>query len=483
MACLCKTAKRPVGLHSPAGSHRQGHLKGQVAVVLRFVFVAIAGLWAAGTAAQETVSLPIPQAREIARQAILSGDTALAVALADELLASDPDDRAALIVIAAAAARGGASADRGRAAGARAFALSKSPTEKYEAARLTALAASRDGRYTLAAFWLRRALIHAPNEQEVARTTNDAAQIRRLNPWSVNLTFSALPSNNVNGGADSDELSAPGLPTGTLSADAQALRGVRATFGARIQYRLTESEASRTTVALGFQSSRVRLDDEGRALGLSGRSFATDTVDIALRHVRVLPLGVGSGEVKVGSYDYGRADYFDFRQISLGWSVPLGERTQLQISALGEKQDYAEEFIGEVNRRAWSTRVSYELENGSTVSGSLAYGTSRADVDNFTYDDWSIRAAYIWGAPIGPVTLGVNAGIRWADYPGYAIFFPVEGGREDKSLIYGATMEFADLAYAGFSPLLIFNGNATESNVSRFTRDTFTVGLSLKSTF
>ena len=90
--------------------------------------------------AQTTVDIPISEARNIATQALVAGDAALAMQVAQVILTQAPDDRAALIVVAAAAPQLG-DAEAGRRAGARAWTVSQTDAQKYEAARLTALAA------------------------------------------------------------------------------------------------------------------------------------------------------------------------------------------------------------------------------------------------------------------------------------------------------------------------------------------------------
>ena len=122
-----------------------------------------AGLMATATQAQTTIDIPIDQAGAVARQAFLAGDLRTAIQIAEAVLTQNPDDRTALLVLAAAAPQAGNSA-RGVETGARAWRLSESGPARYEAARLTAIAAAADNRLTTAAFWMRLALFDAPVE-------------------------------------------------------------------------------------------------------------------------------------------------------------------------------------------------------------------------------------------------------------------------------------------------------------------------------
>lgn len=439
-------------------------------------------LCGAMASAQTTIEMSLDDARALAMRAFLAGEEATAIQIARGLLQADPDDRAALIIVAAAAP-GQGNPDEGRRAGARAWTVSQTDLQKYEAARLTALAAAREERYALAMFWLRRALTVAPNDAEIARTTQDAARLRRVNPWSTTFSLSVVPSNNINGGAEDETLTAPGLPDGTLSPDALALAGVRATAQLRTQYRLAETRKSRTTVALSYQASRVRLDSDAQGNGISGSEFATDAADITLGYDRALENGSVSGRLTFGTFDFGGEDYYDFRRIAIGRTVPVGTGTSLQFYATREVQTYAATSIGEVDRVQLRGTVTHKLPGGDVISGGLGYLTSDAASVNYTFNDWSLQGSYTWADPFGPVSLGISGGVKWTDYPNYNVIFPVDGGREDLSLFYGVNIGFSDATYAGFTPALAINGSVSDSNISRFTRNTVSVALTLNSSF
>ena len=436
------------------------------------------GLFGTLASAQTTIDVSLDDARIIATRALLAGEEDLAIQIARGLLQANPDDRTALIIVAAVAPRQGDAAE-GRKAGARAWQLSQTDIEKYEAARLTALAAATGKRYTLAEFWLRRALTVAPSEAEEQRTAQDAAGVRRLNPWSTTFSFSVVPSNNINGGADDETLTAPGLPDGTLSPDALALAGVRATAQLSTRYRLAETRKSRATVALNLQASRVRLDDSD----ISDLEFATDAADITLGYDRALDQGSLNARLTFGTFDFGREDYYDFNRISLGRTVPVGQNTSLQFYTSREVQTYESTNIGTVDRLLLRTSVSRRLAGGDVVSGALSYTVSDGDSVNYTYDDWGLQGSYAWAEPFGPVSLSVSAGVKWSDYPDYRLIGAVVGGREDLTFSYGMNIGLPDVSYAGFSPGLSISGSIADSNISRFTRNSVSVGLTLNSTF
>ncbi|WP_411890843.1 surface lipoprotein assembly modifier [Yoonia sp. SDW83-1] len=442
--------------------------------------------------AQTTVDIPIDEARVIATRALLAGETELALQIAQGLLQANPDDRAALLVVAAGAPRAGDAA-AGRRAGARAYALSQTDTQRYEAARLTALAAANEERFTLATFWLRRALTVVPNEQERERTLADAAGLRRVNPWSTNLGFAIVPSNNVNGGADENDVDDLGGLQGNLSADALALAGVRASLNFSTQYRFYQSPRDRATVALQYQVARVRLQDEivdnpqdrpdvegDETVRVDAGAFATDYLQLSLGYDRAFEAGTIGLQASIGTFEYGGDPYYDFQRLRLTGAIPLSDPLVLQLSARREWQDYESTTIGEVVRTTLNAGLSYRLDSGDRISATLGSTDSDGQGPSQTFEDWSLRFGYSFAEPVGPASLSLNAGVKFADYP---VFFNTTDGREDETFFYGVNIGFPDIEYAGFVPGLSIDGSQSESNVGRFTRNSLSVAFTINSAF
>ncbi|MDO6591663.1 hypothetical protein DS901_13035 [Loktanella sp. D2R18] len=456
-------------------------------MALRMIAV-MACLAAAPVLAQSTVDIPNAQARVIATRAAQAGDFALAIEIAKQLLAQDPDDRTALIVMAAAAPQVG-DFDTGQRAGARAWRVSQTDVQKYEAARLTALAAANAERFTLSTIWLRRALTVAPNDTEIERTITDARAISRRNPWSTSLSFSVVPSNNVNGGADDDTLTAPGNFDGQLSADALALAGIRASLGFRTQYRLHATPKNRTTVGLQFNALRVRLEE---GAPLPDAAFSTDTTLIDLTHERALPKGVISVTAAAGVSNYatGQEDEpdvetykYDIVRIGMRYRLPLNAQSEIGFGVQSEQLTYETANIGEVDRVNLSASYTRRTDSGDSWRTAISYTDSDSASANYVFETITLQGNYNWRDPIGPVTFSAGAGVTWADYPDYSLLFAVTGGRQDTTLFYTVNMRFADLSYAGFTPGVSVKHSFAESNVSRFTRDTLAVGFTLTSQF
>ncbi|PJI91194.1 uncharacterized protein DUF560 [Yoonia maricola] len=453
----------------------------------RFQVVAVIfALCAAPAVAQDQVEVPLAQAGDLAAQALIAGEVALALQIAEAVLAQRPDDRTALIVVAAAAPRLGDPA-KGRSAGARAWAVSQGDAQKYEAARLTALAAAGEERFTLSAFWLRLALTVAPGEAERAQTLRDGRTISRRNPWSTQLSFSLVPSNNVNGGAENDDCASVGSFDCSLSEDSVALSGWRASLGFSTQYRLQEAQRSRTTVGLQYQTSRVRITEDTL---VPDASLKTEFTQFNLRHDRILENGTISGHYSFGRYNYNSivdledgtlsSESYDIWRVGVDRNLPLTETLNLSLGLQREWFTYSVSGIGEVDRLAFSTGLSYALANDDRVTASLVLKDSEGENASYTFTEQSISLGYRWSDPVGPVSLSVGGGIRLADYP---IFVTSSDGREDRVVFANANIGFPNVSFAGFTPGLRIDASKSDSNVTRFDRNTFSAGLTISSQF
>ena len=450
--------------------------------------IAAVCLTATAATAQDTINVPLDQAGALATRALLAGEPTVALQIAQAVLSQNPDDRAALLVVAAAAPQLG-DPTAGRIAGARAWELSEGDIQKYEAARLTALAAANEDRLTLATFWLRLALTAAPNDEELARTTRDARAIAQRNPWSTQLSFSLAPSSNVNGGAEDAESTAPGNPTGTLSVDALALSGWRGSIGVSTQLRFQESEKSRSFIGVSYRGGRVWLTED---TDIPNEAFHTDALELNLRHERALENGTIAIQGTTGVFEYrdldlgsGVADYqkYDLNRLRLDRRLALTETLLLSLSAQREELAYLATGIGDVTRNSASASLSYRLEGNDRLGLSYRLTNSVGDSVNYTSIEHTISASYSWAEPVGPVSLSIGGGFKWIDYPDYRLLSPVTGGRQDETVFANMNIGFPAINYAGFSPGLRIDASKADSNVSRFDRTTFSVGLTASSSF
>lgn len=455
----------------------------------RNVIALLVALCGSVAGAQESMQVQIDQAAPIAVQALRGGDPALAMEIAEAVLAERPDDRTALIVVAAAAPQLGDPA-KGRRAGARAWAVSGTDAQKYEAARLTALAAANEERFTLSTFWLRRALTVVPNEQERVRTIRDARAVTRRNPLALQFSGSLTPSNNLNGGADEQSIDALGDGLLSLSRDSLALKGWRASLSFGAQYRFQESSESRTTAGLRYQAARSFVTDD---VSVPTDGFDTAYYEFSLNHDRALENGTltlrtsrGLFEYRDLDFDAGTTDYekYDIWRLGVDRRFSVGERTLLSFSARQEWLEYLESGIGSVERTSLSAGVTHQLSSGDRFGVTLSVTDSEgADNPNYTSLDKTVGLNYNVSQPIGPVSISVGGGLKWSDYPDYAFIGVGPGGRQDTTVFSNINIGFPDVSYAGFTPGLRIDASKSDSNVSRFDRTTYSAGFTISSQF
>lgn len=441
----------------------------------------IAGL-AAPVAAQD-LRLSVQEARALAQAAALQSEPRLARDVAAGLLRENRQDRVALIVLAAVEPQLGRPA-QGRMAGARAWRLSNTRAERYEAARLTAFAAFREGRETLAQLWLRRAAANAPTGAALDQTGADFARIRQLNPWNIRLSFSAAPSSNVNGGSSSTLNVIDGLPfVGELSGDAQALSGWTASVDSQISYRIAATPQSRSSVSFRLYGRAVLLSDEAQeqAPDAENGDFSAYYAAVSFNHDRRTAGGTWGAKLTYGGNWYGGALANSFLRAGVDRTWRREDGTSLNLGlSLEDRRDDAGNWDATIAKVTGSTSQSLSL---GVLSYGVALERTEAPSVNETSNAVRLSVGFALADPVGPATLSLRAGIDARHYPDYTFFVPVPGGREDSRAWATLEAAFEDWSYAGFAPVVSLTGSQTESNVSRYDRSEVSLGLSFRSTF
>ena len=217
----------------------------------------VAFLLPASVQAQASLVLDPGGMRALAAESLRASNWSDARRLSGALLQRDPEDLVALTILAQSSFQLG-DMDTAYEAAASIYRSDALDSERYQAARLAALASANQDRFTLGEIWLRRALTVAPSAEDAAQTLTDAAGLRRVNPWSTSVSLSFAPSNNVNGGAESNINVIDGFPiVGILSESAQALSGWLGETDIRTTYRFRESNEYRTFLSARFAARGV----------------------------------------------------------------------------------------------------------------------------------------------------------------------------------------------------------------------------------
>lgn len=469
----------------------------------------LALLWPFGLAAQEA-AVTLDQARQIARQALVQQEPAIALEIGRGLLEADPRDADALLIVAAAQAQLGNPVN-GRRAAARAYRNSARGAVRLDAATIAAGLSLRAGRPTLTQIWLRRASLHTDDPEAQARIMADYRRVRAQNPWRFTLTTSLRPSSNVNNGAEQADQIVDGIDVsalGTLSASALALPGVIATGQLELGYRLRGTARSRTEVIGRLRVRRVDLSQEARAkadqarrdalaAGVpeflippdpQNRDFGSTYADVTLRHqVRVgetagntAMLALGFGGFWYGTRHDARLARLDARRT---WAI--GEAAQITLHGSVALRDEIGSARGDSTTYAVLGGYARRMADGARLSLGLSLADTRSDQRNNAHTAWSLRAQYGFARNWGPAEVTAGMALSHADYPVYALTntLLVPGGRQDRGAFADLTLFFEEYDYLGFAPEVTLRAGQRSSNVSRFETRELSVSLGVQSKF
>ena len=478
-------------------------MKGHFAVelTLKALIVAAFALTSNFASAQSSVNLTLDEARQAAVNLLLNGETLTAYQLSQGLLQADPNDRTALVVMSAAARQLG-QPKIGRQAGAQAYRISQPGIEKYQAARLTALAAAEEGRFTLAQYWLRLARQHAPNEAEAASVAQDYQVLRQRNPWSSNLSFGVAPSGNINGGSQGNTaylegnvdpsfaafLAAFGIydpNTGLrlLGDNERALSGYEASLSFGTQYRLNQTPTSATFLSAQANVSRYWLSDEARAQSPTSENgdFDRDSLSFGLSHIQVMAENMRPTTFSLGLGGNLYAGSPSSRYVTASVSQPylLSDRDLLTLSGtVSVSANYNDEIpVTSINT---SARLMHILPSGDRVGGSVSVGRNISDIFDSNSNSLSFGVSYSFAKPIYGMGLAFDLSSTFTNI-GETRFAPFD--REEVSLRAGANVSVPAAEIFGFQPVISFSAEEVRSTVDQFDRTSFGVGLDFRSSF
>lgn len=456
-----------------------GGIAGRLALIL--------GMLGAPLAAQPIIT-DAAGLRELAALSISEGNWQQARALAEGLLERDPNDEGALTILAQAALQLGDFVTA-REAAARIYRSNAPRDRRYQAARLAALAAANEDRYTLSELWLRRALIVASTPGEVAQTTEDAQRVSRVNPWSTSVQLSFAPSTNINGGSNSELNYIDGVPiVGVLSASAQALTGFVALADLRTTYRLNETRTSRQTVsARVFVRAPIPVGESLQAVwdeGVEIEEFSTARLEFSFNHDQVVRDGTFGIDAAIGSYWSGAEHDYNYVRLGADRTFRLSEDLSFTGGGYAEQRFVPGGLEREDLVLSLRGSIGTRFAEGSRGSASLSWLGRDSDSVNNTYDSYTFQLAYAPAEQVGPMELSGAVGLQYTDYPDYIVgFIVVPDGRQDTRVFGSLTAVFPDYSFAGFSPVVQMNVGTTDSNVSRFEVGEFGFEFGLRSTF
>lgn len=381
--------------------------------------------------------------------------------------------------------------DDGRKSAARSYRFSRDSASRFEAAQMAARLSVQANRPTMAQVWLRRTAIHAPDEAAEAAIARDYRTLRQINPWAFRLRAELKPSSNVNNGADSALQIIDGVPvTGVLVGAARALSGVIGVLDLASTYRLRHSDRSLTSVGGRVYIQRVKLSSDAMAIAPNARDsdYASTYAELSLRHV----LAVGSEsnpgsaavDVAAGTSWWGGEKSYNFARLTGERTWQLANGASVEVNALAESRFSARFGSDDADIVGLGGRFVRPLQNRNQLTLSFALRNTKARWANGSFRSGSVRAAYAFGRPVGPVRVSTALVLGYSDYPSYISgLFRVPGGRQDKSVYGDVNLFFEQYDYAGFAPVLRMRAGRKSSNDSRFDTQEFSVSLGVESKF
>ena len=423
------------------------------------------------------------QMRAAAAFSVAQGANLQALALADALIARDPNDVDAL-VSRSRALRNLGRTDEAQHDAKHAYAHSETDLERFASAMAMAQALASDNKRTRAQLWLRRAGQNAPSKAAKMTARRDFRYVKSRNPWSTQLTFGIAPTDNVNGGSK-NETSLITLPGGAQielenAGNALPLSGTE--FNAGLMVHRTISE-----------SSQHRLQAEGR---LFGRTFRLSTQAQAQSpetkgsDFAFLSLGAGcrlqTGNLQNATEWNGSVERSHYAGALYGDNISLSTAqtfrwptTGLRLGARAE--DLTRHDIDETAKTlSISADIVHQLSSGDRIT--LRFGSGASHSDSSVLDHRTTRAGVVYARaqPIVGAKLALDFNLLWRSYDSYPLSLE---GREDQRTTIGATMTLQQVELYGFNPTVRVEHAVNDSNLRREETVETRVSLGIRSSF
>lgn len=437
----------------------------------------------------QPIELDAAQVRNLAIDALESGDPGLAIQLSKAVLKTDPKDPLAYYIIARSYARLDDARLARRAAG-YAYRYADAGPARFEAAQLAARMAFEGEQYSLSQLWLRRTAIHAPTEADEELVARDYKLLRQVNPWSLRLRADLRPSDNVNNGSDTSRNIIDGVPDeGTIAGAGLALSGLIASLDIAPTYRLHVDENSMTTLGARLYLERVSLSGSAKATApdATGSDFASTYAAVSLSHALAVgsekTRGQASFDVALGESWYGGERNFRFARVGATRNWRPDPDTRFALRAGAERRYNARYTTNDARVLTLGADYDKALENGDIFNLALAFQDANAVSINGTYSTVSMRASYTLGRAVGPARLSMGLVAGYTDYDQF--LFSLNGAvpRKDKSLYGDLTLIFDRYDYAGFVPTLRLRTGRKDSNFSRYSSREVSLSLGVGSKF
>jgi hypothetical protein len=452
--------------------------------LLRLGLVAL--LLASPVIGQERLSLE--EGRQLATSLISNGQPWAAREIALALLQANPRDLDALILLSRAERALGNTEDA-LDAGRRAWSVAETDVDRFVVASVMAQAHSTAAQFTRAQFWLRRAAEAAPNDQMEAFAARDYGVLRHANPLSFKLSFSVLPSNNINNGNSNNKLTFAYLPGALASlewevpAASRPLSGLALTGQVELSYRLARSERSQTNLNLDLFAQGYVLSAESKrtAPGVTAESLGYQQISLGLSHSWLAEGASGpfSAEFTLSQSIYGGNPHTRDAALSLArqWKLENGQVYSALVS-VNQTTYLADQSRanGVAVRGAWQQ----SLGNADVLGLSIGASKVISDRPDRGFGAVSAQVSYDFGTVGKGLDLSLAGAVEKRVYVASNLD---PAGRSDLRTSVQVDLGLPDLAIYGFAPVASLSANRTNSTVPFFDTEAVRLGFQVKSTF
>lgn len=432
--------------------------------------------------AQET-RLPLAQVPQAVENLLSDGQPRAALEIAIAANKADPANPNFLIAIARAYTAL-ADYDAAIAAGNQAWSRSGSNGLKFVAANTVAAAHTKASNFSRAQFWLRRARQYAPDAQRAEQVAKDYRTLARRNPLAASLRFGIAPSSNINNGSANDTASLFGFPGEfTLNGEARALSGYQLSMAGNMSLRLSQSETSLTTVAASFNKQTYILSEGARvqAPDANGSDYSSTNATVGLKHRQIFSEGLEPTDF---SLTYGRiwsggdpSAHYAEAAVSQGFAINPQAVIITRLSANNRKSKTGQP---EIDTFKASATYRQRYANSDVFSFGVTVTEARSDMPDSDYAGVRLSSNYDIAQSFAGMRFGVGLDFERRNYDA-SIYNP--GPREDRYGTLRLSVEFSELEFYGFRPVMNIEASRNLSTVDLFDRDYSSIGFDLRSSF
>ncbi len=372
----------------------------------------------------------------------------------------------------------------------------------FHAARIRAEAHAQLEQFTRAQFWLRRASNYTQDRAALGSVTQAHRLVRQTNPLSTSLRFGATPSNNINNGSSGDHFAIGqfvadhGIDGGLLTipidavidiqgTDDAQLSGLALNLGGSVQYRLdrTETAASFLTAAIDYRSYILSDEAQQIAPDASGRDYENGTAMIGFARRQIFdgndrPMTL---QLNVGQTWFAGAAYSRFIEASFVQSYKINPTDNIWVNGYVKNRT-----IIDTDAKARTTGVrlnwAHKFDNDDSLRLGLHARRSQSDRFDDDFTAYDVDVDYSFGAPVAGMKFAVGAG--WGEtFHDRSNYAPGLGSRHGAQYELRGSVQFTQIDYFGFQPVVRLERSVTHSTVDLFDRNNISLGLSFQSSF